>query len=174
VAQSVELLLDAAADAVVRDQWTRLASVGLPSEDRSTRPAANRHHHSPHVTLFAADRIEPAAEAALPGLVAGVELELVIGSVVVFGPRRGRCILVRLVVASRALLELQQGVAEVCCADPAGQFGAGRWVPHVTLAHRVPTEDVGSCLTVVGDAELPARADRVRRWDGTAKEAWLL
>lgn len=175
MAQSVELLLDAEADAVVRDQWTTLAAAGLPSEDRSGRSdPASRRHHGPHVTLYAADRIRPVAEAALPAAVTALDLEVVIGSVVVFGPRRGRCILVRLAVPSAALLTLQTDVAAICHADPAGQFGPGRWVPHVTLARRVPTEQVGSCLALLGDQSLPARLTQCRRWDGDAKTAWLL
>ena len=175
MAQSVELLLDPAAETAIRDEWTRLAAAGLPSEDRSGRPdPASRMFHAPHVTLYAGDTITSAAEAGLVDVVAGLELAIEIGSVLVFGPRRGRCILVRSVVASAELLALQTAVASRCDADPEGQFGPGRWSPHVTLARRVPTEQVGSCLDLLGERSLSARITRCRRWDGTAKTAWSL
>jgi|SRR6478752_9714885 2'-5' RNA ligase len=173
MAQSVELLLDERSDAALRRQWNLLAEAGLPSERRS---GANEHHR-PHVTLYAADAISSAAEAALPGLVADLELELQIGALTIFGPRRGRCILVRQVTASIDLLALQGGIATTCGADPAGQFGAGRWSPHVTLARRVPVGAVGAALTALdwtADRVVPAQVVGARRWDGTRKTSWLL
>ena len=58
MAQSVELLLDTDADAIIRGQWAALAAAGLPSEQRSPSDL----FHRPHVTLYAADRIGPEAE----------------------------------------------------------------------------------------------------------------
>ena len=175
MAQSVELLLDPAAEAAIRGEWTRLAAAGLPSEDRSARPdPASRTFHAPHVTLYAGDSIAPAAGAGLVDVVTGLDLEVEIGSVLVFGPRRGRCILVRSVVATAELLAVQTAVASRCDADPEGQFGPGRWSPHVTLARRVATDQVGACLELLGERNLSARITRCRRWDGTAKTAWLL
>ncbi len=175
MAQSVELLLDAEADTAVRDQWAALAAAGLPTEDRSGRPDhGGGRHHRPHLTLYAADRITTPAEATLPAAVAGLDIDVVVGSVLIFGPRRGRCILVRLVVPSAELLAVQGEVAGICDADRTGQFGPGRWVPHVTLARRVPTEQVGSCLALLGERPAPSRITRCRRWDGDAKTAWLL
>ncbi len=149
MAQSVELLLDARADAAVRAQWDALAEAGLPSERRS---AADLHHR-PHVTLYAADRIDPAVETELAEAVAGLHLQLVVGSILIFGPRRGRSVLVRSVVPSGDLLGLQTRVAEICSADAEGQFGPGRWSPHVTLARRVPSDRVGAALEVLGEPD---------------------
>ncbi len=47
-----------------------------------------------------------------------------IGAVLIFGPRHGRSILVRSVVPSEALLRLQARVAELCGAEPEGQFSS--------------------------------------------------
>ena len=171
--QSVELLLDERAEAAVRRQWNLLAEAGLPSERRS----GASEHHRPHVTLYAADAIPPEAEATLPGLVGDLELELRIGALTIFGPRHGQCILVRQVTASIDLLALQGRIAVACGADPAGQFGAGRWSPHVTLARRMAVEAVGAALTALGwtaDRAVEARVLGCRRWDGTRKVAWLL
>ena len=138
--QSVELTLDGAADRAVRAQWAQLAEAGLPTEQR----AAPSPSHRPHVTLFAADRLADDADERLPGVVGDLALDLRIGAVLLFGPRRGSVVVVRQVVPSRALLELQARVAAVCGADPTGQFGPGRWSPHVTLARRVPVPQVGA------------------------------
>jgi 2'-5' RNA ligase len=138
MAQSVELTLDAAADARLTEQWARLAEAGLPT---SQRPVPSPHHR-PHITLYAGDAISSDAEAGLPGIVAGLDLSLRVGSVMLFGPRRGRYVLVRQVVVSAELLDLQRQIADICAASPDGQFGSGRWTPHVTLAPRIPGERV--------------------------------
>ena len=59
----------------------------------------------------------------------------------------------------------------------AGQFGSGRWSPHVTLARRVATDQLGSAvgaLARTADRTVRARVTRCRRWDGTRKTAWWL
>jgi 2'-5' RNA ligase len=171
VTQSVELTLDARTDAAVREQWARLAEADLPTEQRS-QPSPS---HRPHVTLFAGDSIDPEADAQLPGLLADLSLDLRIGGVLLFGPRRGSLVVVRQVVVSRALLALQTAVAALCGADPAGQFGPGRWTPHVTLARRVPTGQLGSVVTALGDLpDLEAVSRRCRRWDSVRRETWEL
>ena len=170
--QSVELLLDAVADAEIRAQWDRLGDAELPTA-RRTEPSP---HHAPHLTLWAGDSVSAETDAALPGLFRGLDLEVVVGSVLLFGPRRGAYVLVRQVPVSAALADLQRQVAELCGARPQGQFGDGRWSPHVTLARRVATEQVGSALTALAGsaAELTAAVRQARRWDGDRKQAWWL
>jgi len=169
--QSVELTLDAAAERAVRGQWAQLAEAGLPTEQR-TVPSPS---HRPHVTLFAADRLAEDADDRLPEVVGASALHLRIGAVLLFGPRRGSVVVVRQVVASRELLELQARVAALCGAEPTGQFGAGRWSPHVTLARRVPVPQVGAVLTALGDLpDLEATSHRCRRWDSERRETWDL
>jgi 2'-5' RNA ligase len=171
VAQSVELTLDSAAEAALVTQWERLAAAGLA---RPKRPEPHGHH-LPHVTLYAADAIPEAAEPVLPEIVAGINLTVRIGALMIFGPRNGECILVRQVLASAELLKLQQRVAVSCGADPAGQFGLGRWSPHVTLARRLPSDQIGKAVRVLGSrGELQATVERCRRWDGRRRIAWWL
>jgi 2'-5' RNA ligase len=171
VTQSVELLLDVASESAVLGEWARLAEAGLPSEQRVV-PSPT---HRPHVTLWAGPAISAEVDAALPALVAGLELPLLLGSVLVFGPRRGHVVLVRQVVASAALLELQTQVAERCGTEPDSHFAAGRWSPHVTLAHRVPVEQLGAVVaTLEAVPDLSATSRTCRRWDGDAKVAWDL
>lgn len=176
MAQSVELLLDERADAAIRQQWELLADPG-PASERRSDPRSAQEHHRPHVTLYAADAIPESAEAALPELVAGLDLEVRIGALMLFGPRRGRVILVRQVTASVELLRLQARVAAACRADVRGQFGPGRWSPHVTLARRVQTDRLGEAVAALdrtADRPIAARVTVCRRWDGTSKTAWSL
>ena len=171
MAQSVELTLDPAAEAAQMAQWDRLAAAGLV-KPKHPEPHG---HHLPHITLYAADTIPEAAESVLPEIVAGISLAVHIGALMIFGPRQGECILVRHVAASVELLELQQRVALACRADPEGQFGRGRWSPHVTLARRIPSDRVGKVVRVLGSrGELDATISRCRRWDGKRRTAWWL
>ena len=171
MAQSVELTLDPSAEAALVAQWDRLAGAGVAKPQRSD-PAGN---HRPHLTLYAADAIPEPAESELSAIVADIDLTVRVGAVMIFGPRNGTCILVRQVLASVELLQLQQRVALACEADPKGQFGAGRWSPHVTLARRVLSDDVGKAVSVLGShGEVDARIQRCRRWDGNRHTAWWL
>jgi 2'-5' RNA ligase len=172
VTQSVELLLDDATDAEIRAQWDRLGDAGLPTA-RRTQPSPS---HAPHVTLWAGDAIDASDDALLPALFADLELELVIGSPMLFGPRRGSYVLVRQVVASRALLDLQQQVLRTLPAPAYPGFEDGRWSPHVTLARRVRADQVAPSLAVLAGSppELVARVPHGRRWDSDAKVAWDL
>ena len=60
VVQSVELLLDVDLEDRILVEWRALEAAGLPSQARHTAPS-NR----PHVTVVAADRIDPASEPAV-------------------------------------------------------------------------------------------------------------
>lgn len=177
MAQSIELLLDERAEAVVRRQWELLAEAGLPGERRPSPDDPGAEHHRPHLTLFAADVISETAERALPELVAGLDLEVQLGALLVFGPRHGRVILVRQVTPSVELLRLQAQLAVVCRADARGQFGPGRWSPHVTLARRLPTDRLGDAVAALGrtaDQPLTVNITACRRWDGARRTAWLI
>jgi 2'-5' RNA ligase len=177
VAQSVELVLDPVSEAALLAEWDRLAVSSLPTM-RRRQPD---EHHRPHITLYAASQITAVADARLPDLFTGLDLQLRVGALTIFGPRRGSCILVRQVVPSVELLTLQRQVAQVCGADPEGQFGAGRWTPHVTLARRIRTAQLGAALEALsspsengGPIELSSTARQCRRWDGDHQTAWWL
>lgn len=165
---SLELLLDGATDAAVRAQWRRLLDADLPSQARHTG-ASNR----PHITLALADELPVDVVAAVRSAVgATLPLELRLGGLLVFAGRRP--VVSRLVVASRSLLDLQAAVVAalgIQAADPHGQFAAGAWTPHVTLARRLTPDDLGRVLQVAGDEpdDLVGRAVELRQWDMTAK-----
>jgi 2'-5' RNA ligase len=172
VAQSVELIFDPATENALRVEWDRLADAGLPSCRRSQPDPDNR----PHLTLYAAETISAEADERLPALFAGLELSLRIGGLMIFGPRHGQVILVRLVVPSTELLVLQSRTARLCGADALGQFGAGGWTPHITLARRMGVDQLGVAINVLGGsgAELAGVVRHCRRWDGQRRTVrWL-
>jgi 2'-5' RNA ligase len=171
MAQSVELIVDPLSEAALRAQAERLAAAGLPSVRGTTSSPAQR----PHITLYAAEAIAPEVDAELPSLFSGLDLTVRIGPLMVFGRRADRLILVRAVAGSTELLQLQARTARLCAADPTGQFGTGRWLPHVTLARRMSHDQLGAAVRAVGaDADLRATARHCRRWDGTRRTVrWL-
>jgi 2'-5' RNA ligase len=129
------------------------------------------------VTLFAGPTLSGASEVALGTAVVGLSLTLQIGALMLFGPHRGRFVLVHQVVPDRGLLELQSTVAAACDADRAGYFGPGRWSPHLTVARRVPAVDLPAMLTVLAGASAVGREVRItrcRRWDSDARRSWLI
>ena len=170
--QSVELVLAPVAEAVLRAEWDRLADAGLPSE-RRTVPSPT---HRPHLTLYAAEELAPGADEALPELFADLELTVQVGALMLFGPRRDSYVLVRQVVASVPLLDLQQRVVRLCQLAEAPHFAAGRWSPHVTVARRVSAGQVGEMLAVLAraSAEGPAPVAYARRWDSEQRRATRL
>lgn len=111
---SIELLLDAAAEALVRDDWEALASAGMSSM-AGHEAVSNR----PHVTLLA--RSTPVPH---PLHVAGVALPLpvLLGPPLLFGDGDRR-VLARSVVPSAGLLALHQAVLSAA-GDGDGE-GAG-------------------------------------------------
>jgi 2'-5' RNA ligase len=172
VAQSVELIFDPVTEDALRLQWDRLADAGLKSSRRSHPDP----HHRPHLTLFAAETISAEADERLPALFVDLHLTLRIGSLMIFGPRHGHVILVRSVVPSTELLVLQTRTAQLCGADAAGQFGAGGWTPHVTLARRMGLDQVRMAIDLLGDSatELSGVVRHCRRWDGQRRTVrWL-
>jgi 2'-5' RNA ligase len=173
MAQSVELLLDEAAELAVVAEWQWLRDAGLPTEWRTT-PSPS---HRPHVTLYAGTGLHDGAEEALPGLLADLDLTVELGAPLCFAAR-DRFVLVRQVVTTVELLALQTRVAELCGAGRGSHFGPGRFTPHVTLARRMTGTQVGSALDLLGAAgrlgERTAYLTRARRWDGTARRDWLL
>jgi 2'-5' RNA ligase len=172
VVQSVELLLDPDADALIRNQWVRLAAAGLPSQALHTGDS-----NAPHVTLAARGSIDPALEPALRRALAVLPLPVGLGALACFGQRR--LVLVRLVVASAALLRVQAEIQSALGADPAdpagtSHFAPGRWTPHVTLARRLSPEQLALAVSLLDGEHDSAMAAGGRRWDSDARRVWSL
>lgn len=140
---SIELVLDDQLDAAVRGEWRMLSEAGLPSQ-ADHRGASNR----PHVTVSTADALP------LDGPVDLLPLPITVGSLVLFGAGTRRT-LARLVLPTSELLALRDGPG---------------WTPHVTLARRLPVEDIPTALAALdGRGDLHGEAVGLRHWDGTRK-----
>lgn len=165
---SIELTLDAGADAAVRGLWHALADAGVPSQAGHRSPT-NR----PHVTVTVAAQMSADAEADLVPLLDRLPLPCRLGAPTVFG--RGPYTLVLLVIPSVELLDLHALVNRICLphmeSGPLRHTLAGQWTPHVTLARRVPTELLEQALAVVGTGtDIEGEFVGLRHWDGDARQ----
>jgi 2'-5' RNA ligase len=173
--QSIELLLDEATEAAVRAAWTALADAGLPSL-ASHRGDSNRPHVTVAVTegegfADAADGVR----AALAGWdVGGRGVAAVVGAPLLFGGARSRWVLARQVVPSRPLLTLHAAVHRALAvhapaARVVAQTAPDGWTPHVTLARRMPADDLAAALEAIDPSPLPCRFRGARLWDSVAE-----
>ncbi|BBY61216.1 2'-5' RNA ligase family protein [Mycolicibacterium sarraceniae] len=171
MAHSIELLLDERADTAIRQVWQALADAGLPSQVKVAS-----HTNRPHITLVAAERIDPGIDEELEWLVAELPWPAVLGAPLVFGG--GRLTLARLVIPSDKLLDTHELVYDECRPYARNLFAhcaPGRWTPHVTLGRRLTPAHVAEALTVGGiTADLAAGIVGLRRWDGDAKRDFLI
>lgn len=171
--QAVELLLDELSEAAVRDQWRLLDEAGLPSQAQHRGDT-----NSPHVTLAAVPSVAPDAEENLARLCSdALPLEVRLGALTLFG--QDPVVLVRLVVLSRELVDLQARVASALGVSEDSLLSPGRWTPHVTLARRLPLEQLPDAVQVLGAAVASrdgtgVRFEGARRWDGVGRRAWSL
>ncbi|WP_280255363.1 2'-5' RNA ligase family protein [Nocardia wallacei] len=161
--QSVELLLDEAAESEIRRQWRLLAEAGIPS------PSPD---HRPHITMAVARQIWPRLDQAL----AAQEfrpLPVRLGGLLIFGARNP--ILVRLVVPTDALLALQRRVFSVVdkCPGIPANIRPDAWTPHVTLARRLKPHQLGEAVhAVAADRDFATTVVGIRRWDGDQRRDW--
>src|SRR5690242_20639761 len=96
--QSVELVLDEAAETEIRRQWRMLAEAGLHSPTPQ---------HRPHITVAVAREIWPRLDRTLAALPFR-PLPIRLGGLLIFGARHP--ILVRLVVPTEELLTMQRRI----------------------------------------------------------------
>lgn len=166
---SIELLLDPASDAAVRDEWRVLSAAGLPSQGDHAGTS-----NAPHVTLVARPGLDPAADPRLLPLSAALPMPAELGGLLLFGaPPRG-LVLVRPVVVTTGLLSLHTLVHETLGgAGDVPHTTPGRWTPHVTLASRLTPEQVARAVEALAEADAPSsRAVELavlRRWDPSTK-----
>ncbi|MFI9510975.1 2'-5' RNA ligase family protein [Nocardia sp. NPDC052566] len=165
--QSVELLVDDAADAEIRRQWQLLAEAGVDSLAGKTAET-NR----PHITVAVAKQMWPRIDQALEQF-SFRPFPIRLGGVLVFGARHP--ILVRLVVPSEQLLAIQRRLFTLVSACPGipANLHPDEWTPHVTLARRVPAAQLGEAVHAVArDRDFPATVVGIRRWDGDQRREW--
>ncbi|MGP2439617.1 2'-5' RNA ligase family protein [Streptomyces sp. JW3] len=129
--RTIELLLDGAADLVVRDAWRRLAEAGLPSQARHRSPT-----NSPHLTLAACPELTAAIRWELAGVAAALPLPVRFTGVVRF--ERPTSVLAWALELDAALAGLHGRVWDAVVSDsPPGTLNPlhdpTRWSPHITL-----------------------------------------
>ena len=147
---------DEGREAVLRD-WQALRDAGLPSQ-LDHRGTSN----SPHLTLLAAPALRPQDEERAVELVgASMPVEVRVAGVALLGG--SRVSLVRVVDVPD---ELVRAVLDLRAEVPGVQHPG--WLPHVTLARRVPRADVPAALELLGHDDASLRMTTMRRWDPEA------
>jgi 2'-5' RNA ligase superfamily len=165
---SIELLFDPDTEAAIRRIWDDLAAADIPSQAPAGRP---------HVTLVAAERIAPDADASLLPVTQRLPLDCAVGASVLFG--RSHAILARLIVPTAEMLALHAEVHRVCGPHlPSGPLPNSlpdHWTAHVTLARRVGGAQLAEALRIAGrPSELRGSLAGLRRWDGDNRVDYLI
>ncbi len=162
---ALELLPDAAGEAAVRADWQRLRDAGLPSM-LDHAGATN----TPHVTVVAVPVIDGDDEQRAVDLLAPLlPITAATSGLAVLGGER--LTLARLVevddAVHRAVLDLR--------AATRGHQHPG-WLPHLTLARRLPRPDLQQAVDLVGPGATVTTVTTettlttLRRWDPDALE----
>lgn len=147
---------DEGREAVLRD-WRALRDAGLPSQ-LDHKGMTN----TPHVTVLTAETLGPDHdEVALARLGPSLPVESRASGIALLGG--ARVSVVRLLDVPDALIGAVLGLrGEVPHAKHPG------WLPHVTLARRVPRSAVPAALEAIGHEDLALRLVELRRWDPDA------
>ncbi|TDO52682.1 2'-5' RNA ligase [Kribbella sp. VKM Ac-2527] len=170
MALAVCLLVDRRAERVLRNLWDRLEELGVPSLRSHTHG-----RHVPHVSFavlreWQRDEVAKAVE----GLPVGEPVRLYFDALGTF--RRGRAWLVPAVSAD--VLRRQEQVVSAVVetgADLHRHYQPGVWVPHCTIAPRVPLAKLPVLAAAVYDVlPLEVTADRAALIDSGTGELWPL
>ena len=151
---ALELVPDAAGDDAVRRDWQALRDAGLASQ--LDHPAAT---NTPHVTVLALPEVTAETETRAvdligPLLPVGVR---VAGLAVLGGEKVTVARLLDVPEAlTRAVLDLRAGVEDE--RHPS-------WLPHITVARRMPRHDVQRAVDELGYADVELTLVALRRWD---------
>lgn len=168
MALAVCLLFDRRSDRILRALWDRLEDRGVP-----TLKSHTHGRHVPHLSLAVLrewdhDKVLKAVQPLTEP--AGLYFDA-LGTF-----RRGRAWLVPAV--GLEVLQLQQQVVSAVSetgADLHRHYEPGRWVPHCTLAPRVPLASLPVLAAAVYDVlPLEASADRAALIDSGTGQVWLL
>src|SRR3954447_22855317 len=170
MALAVCLLFDRSSERAVRNLWDRLEDLGVP-----TLRSHTHGRHVPHLSFavlrdWQLDDVRKAVDA-LPD---GGPAQLYVDALGTF--RRGRAWLVPAVTA--AVLERQERTVAALMATGADlhrHYLPGVWVPHCTIAPRVPLVALPVLAATVYDV-LPLRviADRAALIDSGTGQIWPL
>ena len=163
--RSIELVLDASSDSLIRADWSRLAAAGVPSQAGHTSPS-----NSPHITLATGPDLT-VQDLTVPDyaddLWQGLPLGVGFSGIQVFPSGAGKYVLARSVVVTAALLDLHRALHDqVEGALPLTMPDA--WTPHVTLARRVPGHLLGAALDLL-ELRWEGECTAARHWDSSTR-----
>lgn len=151
---ALELVADAAGEAVVRAEWQALRDAGLPS--MADHAGAG---NTPHVTVIALPSITAADEDRAVALLGGLlPARVVTSGVAVFGGAA-----VTLVRTLDVTDEVIRAVLDLRAATHGHQHPG--WLPHLTLARRLPRADLPRAIDAVGHTSVEVSLGALRRWD---------
>jgi 2'-5' RNA ligase len=141
-------IFDSETEATVRGVWQSIADAGLPSFMLGL-------DYPPHMTIFAAEEVDPAGlRLALHDLAAHTHpLEVSFLSLAHF--LDGGAVAYLSPVVNHALLDLHQAAWDAATpytCDRPEYYAPGVWVPHVTVAFNTPPEQVGPVAAVLARA----------------------
>jgi 2'-5' RNA ligase superfamily protein len=159
---ALELVADAAGDAAVRRDWQALRDAGLPSQ-LDHRGESN----APHLTLVAAASVAEAADRAVELIGPLLPVSVRSAGLLVLG--RHRLTVARALDVPDALVS-----AVLTLRSSTSGLAHPGWLPHVTLARRVPREDAQRVVDAVGAEDVVIRLDTLRRWDPDERLVELL
>lgn len=163
--RSIELVLDASSDSLIRADWARLAAAGVPSQAGHTSPS-----NSPHITLAAGPDLT-VQDLMVPDntddLWQGLPLGLEFSGIQVFPSAAGTYVLARSVVVTAALLDLHRALHERV-AGALLLTMPDAWTPHVTLARRVPGHLLGTALDLL-ELRTEGQCTAARHWDSSTR-----
>jgi 2'-5' RNA ligase len=170
VALAVCLLFDSRTDRLLRGLWRRLEELGVP-----TLATHTHGRHVPHLSLAVLrewdhDKVMKAVQPLLREQSIGLYFDA-LGTF-----RRGRAWLLPAVGAE--VLQLQATVVSAVVATGGElhrHYEPGRWVPHCTIAPRVPLVALPAVAAAVYDVlPLEAAADRAALVDSGTGQVWRL
>jgi hypothetical protein len=151
---SLELLPDAAGRAAVLRDWQALRDAGLRSQ-LDHRGMTN----TPHLTLVAAPAIGAEAErVAAEELAALLPVRVRTSGLLLLGARK--LTLARVIDVEDALVA---AVLRIRSVVESPQHPG--WLPHLTLARRLPRTEAQRAVEVLGHEDLELTLSELRRWD---------
>jgi 2'-5' RNA ligase len=161
--RTVELVGDGQLDQAVRAAWRRLDRAGFSSLGQHRHPT-NR----PHLTLASAAEFPPGAAATIAGALRGLPVPVRLDGLHFFGGRAG--VLAWAVDGGQALRDLQARVwAALDGGDRNPQHAPGDWTPHVSLARRVPPDQVARAAQAVGADVVTGALSGARSYDSLTR-----
>jgi hypothetical protein len=151
---ALELVPDAAGDAVVRRDWQALHDAGLPSQLDHTSAT-----NTPHVTILALPAIDADVETRATDLVGALlPVTVRVSGLAFLGGEK---------VTVARLLDVPPPVVRAVL-DLRDEVGGERhpgWLPHVTLGRRIPRTEAQRVVDLLGYDDVALTLTTLRRWD---------